>query len=152
MENETRDHDLRRQLVTIFFGALIGFVPTIFVTLYQSHLQKSQLLLDRKMSALRDFSAAVGGGGELMSAVAELDVAIYHLGHLEPRARTAADWQRVDSLYKLVIDRRYKWASDVNTQAAMIVALFPPAARMSNEWHDSQLFKVCERPTAPSRS
>jgi hypothetical protein len=110
------------------FGALIGFVPTVTITLYQARQQKSQLLLDRKMSALRDFSAVVGGGGELMSAVAELDVAIYHLGHLEPRARAAADWQRVDSLYKLVIDRRYKWTSEVNTQAAMIVALFPPAA------------------------
>src|SRR5258708_35441734 len=111
MESGSRARELRRQLVAILFGAVIGFVPTLTITLYQAHQQKNQLLLDRRMSALRDFSAAVGAGGELMSAAAELDVAIYHLEHLGPRARTVADWQRVDSLYKLVIDRRYKWTS-----------------------------------------
>jgi hypothetical protein len=111
-------------LLAIALGAVIGFVPTVVLAVYQAHAQREQLLLDRRVSALRDFSLAVSDDGELISTVSELEAAIGHVDRADPRARTRQDWRRIDSLYKAVIDRRYKWVARLNAETAVIGALF----------------------------
>jgi hypothetical protein len=118
----------RRQLLSILFGAVIGFVPTVFLTVYQAHQQRNQAILERRLSALRDFSAAVGGGGELMATFNELDLTVQRLLRLPPAARTKADKDRIEALYKTIIAQQIKWAANVNSQGVIFWAVFKPRA------------------------
>jgi hypothetical protein len=114
----------RRQLLTIIVGAIIGFVPTAILAVYQAHAQREQLLFDRRLAALHDFSLAASDDGELSGTVAELEVAINHVDRVDPQARTRQDWKRIDSLSKAVSDQRYKWIARLNAEIPVVGALF----------------------------
>ncbi len=115
------------------FGAAIGFVPTTLVTVYQAHQQRNQIILERRLSALRDFSAAVNGNGELMATLNELDLILQRVAGLPPAARMKADKDRTEALYKTWLIQQAKWAANVNSQGVIFWAVFKPEGGTA-EW------------------
>jgi hypothetical protein len=65
------DSSLTRQMLPIILGASISLISTATVTAlqayYQGRNQRKEFLVERRMTALRDFSAAINGDGELLA-------------------------------------------------------------------------------------
>ena len=49
--------ELLKEFVKIGIPILLGIVPALYITNHQAALQREQLILDRKMTAIRDFSS-----------------------------------------------------------------------------------------------
>jgi hypothetical protein len=70
------EHKFRQQVTLLVIGALLSFVPTFITVTYQARQQRKQALLDRKLTALRDFTAALNSDGELFLKFDEVEAAL----------------------------------------------------------------------------
>jgi hypothetical protein len=77
MLQQTDSPKVTRQMLPIVLGAAISLISTSTVTAlqayYQSSNQRKQFLMERRMTALRDFSAALNSDGELLAKYGMLE-------------------------------------------------------------------------------
>jgi hypothetical protein len=108
-------------LQTKLIGALLGFVPTFITVTYQAKQQRNQFLLDRKLTALREFTAAVNGDGELFVKFDELEIAVYDLMN-EPDSR--AKMRQVTTAWAEVMRLKTPHAAKMQTEVIVLDSLF----------------------------
>lgn len=85
-ESLWKDSTFRRQVLATFIGAVaafaFGFVGIVYQAHAQAEMQRKQFLLDRRISTLKDFVAALNGDGNLCTQCDRLErqlgVAISH--------------------------------------------------------------------------
>jgi hypothetical protein len=58
VSREKEKKDYRREIVLVIVGAVLASVPTLISTYIQSRTQLQQLIIDKRVSALRDYAMA----------------------------------------------------------------------------------------------
>jgi hypothetical protein len=75
-----------REIGLILIGAIIAAVPTIVNSRYQAKMELEQFLLDRQITALRDFSTSLNQLGH--QSLSKTQVLIFRLRGLEAESQT----------------------------------------------------------------
>ena len=58
MTKEKEKKDYRKEIVLVMVGAVLASIPTLISTYIQSRTQLQQLIIDKRVSALKDYSMA----------------------------------------------------------------------------------------------
>lgn len=57
--------DFKKQVLMLLIGAIVGFVPSFIQTQVEIRSQRTQFLLDKRLSALKDLTSALNSNGDL---------------------------------------------------------------------------------------
>jgi hypothetical protein len=132
-DSQKETKDFLHQLLPVLVGAVIGFVPSFVITTYQAHLQaheqREQFMLDKKITAVKDLSAAVNGNGKLLANFdlyeSYLTVVINFPQNKEARQQLA----RLADEFNIEYPR---YCAELRTQAAIASILFHKEIPMPN--------------------
>jgi len=81
--------DTSQQIKLLIIGALVGFIPSVLLAGLQYRQQTHQFLLDRGMTAMKDFSSALNAS-DLLQKLNDKDVAVYGWS-LDPLSKQHAE-------------------------------------------------------------
>jgi len=100
------EREFRQQIIILVIGALLGLVPSLIIVTYQSRQQQKQFLLDRRLAALREFSTALTGEGDLLAKYDELEIVTGRLIRFPNSSDVEQDFVR-SATDTLLLEQRY---------------------------------------------
>lgn len=110
---------INQQVKLPILGAVIGFIPSIFLAVFQYRAQEHQLLMDRGMSAIRDFSSALNST-DVLQNLDDADAAMYGWS-LAPRT-LARETRALDAQSKAISSYRH-YVANVRTASIVVDAV-----------------------------
>jgi hypothetical protein len=113
--------EFRQQIITLVIGALVGLIPSLVVVTYQGKQEREQFLLDRKLTALKDFSAALTGDGDMLAKYDELEIVTARLIRFPDSSNAQDDFVRLSGDAMLLQDR---YDAKMQTQALVMSSMF----------------------------
>lgn len=102
-------------------GSLLALVVSVCTSWLQSAAQRQQLLLDRKISALREYSRIGNKGNDILFKIKVLE-----FDWQNPRLSNAGSSKSayVSPEYPSIISQTISWESELNVEGTIVTALF----------------------------
>jgi hypothetical protein len=99
MAEEVKDRiAFQRQIFYILIGGLIGVAGPSAIAIYQAHEQREQFLMDRRITALKEFAAALNGYSEIIGKLEQMQSAALEVAMLFPNSNSRDALQKLDRL------------------------------------------------------
>jgi len=114
-----------KEAALVFLGAMLASLPLLITTYMQLRAQQRQLILDRQISALRDYSASYNKlATDVLPSIDEMDEMVSQAQKQSAaHVFTPDDLARLTKEDGLLLNKSRSWIAEVNTQTAIINAL-----------------------------
>lgn len=108
-------------MMSILLGPIIGLGPSSLLATYQARQQREQLLVDRRITALKEFAAAVNGNGELLGKLDQLENGLTVLSEFPNDQDVRKDVSRLSDEIAIELPR---YLSSVRVNGLIMTSVF----------------------------
>lgn len=152
MDDRSRKREFKKDVLLILIGAVLASIPTLISTYMQGETQLKEIILDRKITALKDYSTSYNKlVVDLLPKVEQLESRIIY------SFDTYYDNNKVDKKMLIKIYSEFveflnlhqSWISDVNTQTHIINSLFGTNLRIRDIYYfDPERNNIIQKPSS----
>lgn len=130
MENKSASKIYWREILLVLIGGLLASIPTLISTKMQVSAQLRQLILDRQIIALRDYSVSYQKlATDVLATLEKFEMMV---DDFESEYKTKKNYSKVNSDkaiqlltdFKVYLNKYRAWCADVNTQIIVVNILF----------------------------
>lgn len=138
MDDILRKREFKRDVLLILIGAILASIPTLISTYMQGEVQLKQIILDRKITALKDYSISYNKlVVDLLPKVGQLESRILYYFDTD-MVKSKVDKNKLINIYaefEEYLNLHQSWIADVNTQTLIINSLFGTNLRIRNIYY-----------------
>lgn len=110
----------------ILLGAILASLPILVTNYMQTRAQQHQLIMDRRITALRDYSTSYNKlASDILPSIDQLEGMVTAAEEqYTSRQLTNDEWDRLETQTDEVVSKVRSWVAEVNTQTVIVNALF----------------------------
>jgi hypothetical protein len=111
----------------VFLGAVLASIPILIASYIQTKAQQHQLILDRRISALKDYSIAYNKlATDFLPAIEKLDSMVAESERQFSEKQLTSDEinKNLNEPTEILLIKGRTWIAEVNAQTAIVNALF----------------------------
>lgn len=127
MENSINKRELKKDLLLIVVGALLASIPTLLSTYMLEKSQLNQIILNHKISALKDYAQTYNNiVSDLLPKIEILENRIIYLtdNYTERNKFDKKMLEKIRDEFYEYLDRQQSWFAEVNANTLIINSLF----------------------------
>ena len=127
MPKEKEKKDYRKEVVLVMVGAVLASIPTLIATYIQSRTQLQQLIIDKRVNALKDY--AMTSNKFATEIVPKFEKMEKNIDTLKDKySKKQITWEEIDSqLDEQLMNIEFQidsWKADMNVNRMVINSLF----------------------------
>ena len=130
MENKADSKFYWKEIVLVLIGGVLASIPTLISTEMQASAQLRQLMLDRRITAVKEYGAssqklATDVLASLQSFEMTFDQVEYEYKVKKSLSKVNSDkWTKIQIDWEVFSNKYRAWCAEVNTQAIVVDMLF----------------------------
>jgi hypothetical protein len=127
MEDKITKRDFKRDVILIMIGALLASIPTLISTYMQTESQLHQIILDRRIIALKDYSEAYNKlVSDIIPQAELLESQLLYIYENELKGKKVEKEKQIEIMTNMERLRytHQNWITNINTQTLVINSLY----------------------------
>lgn len=127
MEKIESKREFKKDILLLLIGALLALIPSLLSSYIQGNSELQQLILDRKISTLKDYSKTYNKlVSDLLPKIELLEDQILYMHDIELKENKFDQEVSINANnnFKNFLNQYNNWLVDVNTQTLIINALY----------------------------